>query len=59
MLVPSWFVGCRACGDAVTFILKDDGWYPRRHCRDCHKELIHGVLPNVTRTKARQHRRRS
>jgi len=54
MLTPSWFIGCRACGDAVGFVLKDDGYHPRRYCRDCHKELIHGIIPNVTRTKRRK-----
>lgn len=59
MLVPSWFIGCRACGDAVSFVLRPDGWEPRRLCRDCYKELVHGILPNVTRTKARSPRKRS
>lgn len=58
MLVPSWFIGCRACGDAVTFILKDDGWHPRRLCRDCHREKIQGIIPNVTKSKPRKPRSR-
>lgn len=53
MIIPHWFQGCQSCGDAVTFVLRAEGWEPRARCRECHNELTRGILPNVTRTKCR------
>lgn len=54
MLTPSWFQGCQSCGDAVTFVLKRDGFEPRKLCRECHLEKTKGIIPNVTRGKRRR-----